>query len=238
MRSPRICGPARRHPARPDPHPPVPKAPAPPDTERAAGHRSTRTAPPSSPAPTTTSTMTGRPCPTTTNSRAWPVGSSVPAPTPTLALRRRTLQQLPRRQPTRHPRPHPRRSHRRPMHIHHHPATVRRGTVPLRKDWRHTRNPAARATIETFADALMTAENPVGEGHSPQHPNGDSGFDPPDPPHMAHPYRTRPSDQHPRTPHSPRRRPLHHLRPRTQHHQRRRLDGYRLAGRRTHRARG
>ncbi|MGW0052597.1 MobF family relaxase [Nocardia nova] len=54
----------------------------------------------------------------------------------------------------------------------------------LRKDWRHTRNPADRATIEAFADALVTAETAANENNSSQDRGSDSGFDPSNPAQM------------------------------------------------------
>ncbi|NKY86548.1 MobF family relaxase [Nocardia veterana] len=54
----------------------------------------------------------------------------------------------------------------------------------LRKDWRHTRNPADRATIETFADALMTAETPASQNNASQDLGSDRGFDPSNPTHV------------------------------------------------------
>ncbi|PPI99481.1 hypothetical protein C5E51_36320, partial [Nocardia nova] len=53
----------------------------------------------------------------------------------------------------------------------------------LRKDWRHTRNPDERATIETFADTLLAADTPHNESSAPDI-NFDGGFDPSNPTHM------------------------------------------------------
>lgn len=47
----------------------------------------------------------------------------------------------------------------------------------LRKDWRHTRNPADRATIETFANTLLPAETPANENNPPHNRGSDSGLD-------------------------------------------------------------
>ncbi|PPJ22985.1 hypothetical protein C5E45_15170 [Nocardia nova] len=63
-----------------------------------------------------------------------------------------------------------------------HPPTA--ALALLRKDWRHTRNPADRATIEAFADALLTTETPASQNNSSQDLAGDSGFDPSNLTHM------------------------------------------------------
>ncbi|MBF6278531.1 hypothetical protein A9X06_08675 [Mycobacterium sp. 852002-51759_SCH5129042] len=63
-----------------------------------------------------------------------------------------------------------------------HPPTA--ALALLRKDWRHIRNPADRATIEAFAGALLTAETPASQNNSSQDLGGDSGFDPSNPTHM------------------------------------------------------
>ncbi|WP_051025371.1 MobF family relaxase [Nocardia aobensis] len=63
-----------------------------------------------------------------------------------------------------------------------HPPTA--ALALLRKDWRHTRNPADRATIEAFADALLTAETLASQNNSTQVLDGDTGFDPSNPTHM------------------------------------------------------
>ncbi|MFI7194443.1 MobF family relaxase [Nocardia nova] len=54
----------------------------------------------------------------------------------------------------------------------------------LRKDWRHTRIPAERATIETFANTLLTAETGASENNPSQARGSDSGFDPSNPTQM------------------------------------------------------
>ncbi|MFG3702884.1 hypothetical protein ACGF5C_34245, partial [Micromonospora sp. NPDC047620] len=46
----------------------------------------------------------------------------------------------------------------------------------LRKDWRHARSPADRATIETFANTLLTAETPANQNKPPHNRGSDSGF--------------------------------------------------------------
>ncbi|WP_063002773.1 MobF family relaxase [Nocardia mikamii] len=63
----------------------------------------------------------------------------------------------------------------------HPPATA---LALLRKDWRHTRNPADRATIETFADALLTAETAATDDNPSQDRGSDSGSDPSNPTQM------------------------------------------------------
>ncbi|NKY43552.1 MobF family relaxase [Nocardia cerradoensis] len=55
-----------------------------------------------------------------------------------------------------------------------HPPTA--ALALLRKDWRHTRNPADRATIEAFANTLLTAETPANENNPPHNHGSDSGF--------------------------------------------------------------
>ncbi|WP_063014129.1 MobF family relaxase [Nocardia kruczakiae] len=63
----------------------------------------------------------------------------------------------------------------------HHPPAAALGF--LRKDWRHTRNPDERATIETFADMLLAADTPHNESSVPDI-HFDGGFDPSNPTHM------------------------------------------------------
>ncbi|OBA66299.1 hypothetical protein A5780_14420, partial [Nocardia sp. 852002-20019_SCH5090214] len=63
----------------------------------------------------------------------------------------------------------------------HHPPAAALGL--LRKDWRHTRNPAERATIETFADTLLADDTPHNASSAPDI-DFDGAFDPSDPTHM------------------------------------------------------
>ncbi|OXR39849.1 hypothetical protein B7C42_08090 [Nocardia cerradoensis] len=62
---------------------------------------------------------------------------------------------------------------------HHPPAAA---LALLRKDWRHTRNPVERATIETFADTLVAADTPHNTSSALEIDFG-GGFDPFNPTH-------------------------------------------------------